>query len=64
MRNYMRYQKAITIEDIKSYSKKTRGKFGWGMVLIIGLAVGALVIGYIVLTNPDALTNMMQGWMP
>ena len=64
MRNYMRYQKAITIEDIKGFSKKPRGKFDWKIILIIGGAIVAIGVGFMILTNPDAITNALSGFMP
>jgi len=64
MRNYMRYQKAMTIEDIKGFSKRPKVKFSWTLILIIAGAMGALALGFIVLSNPEALTNFMDGIIP
>jgi len=64
MRNYMRYQKAMTIEDIKGFSKGPKIKFSWTLILIVAGAIGALVLGFMIMSNPDAITNFLSGIMP
>lgn len=64
MRTYMRNEKAMVIENIKGFSKKPRGKFDWKIILIIGGAMGGLLIGLMILQNPDAITNALSGFMP
>ena len=61
MRTYMRYQKARLIEDIKGFSGRHAFKFNWKIILIIIGVFVMFIIGFLIITNPDALTNMFQG---
>ena len=58
MRNYMRYQKAMTIEDVKGFSKRPKVKFSWGLIWLIIGAVIMLMIGLFFVNNPDFLSDI------
>jgi len=63
MRTYMRYQKARTIEDIKGFGKRTPIKFNWKLILIIFGVFIMMILGFLILTNPSAITDMFKGFM-
>jgi len=64
MRTYLRNQKSVLQEEIRGFTKRHKVKFGWGIILIIGGAVGLIMIGLLILSNPDAITEFFKGIMP